>query len=143
MEMPHRISSTPALRLFITWLGLAAAPAFAANDSPYLSGDWNGERTRLAERGIAFDFGYTGEAAHNVSGGTRQTARYADQWSFGSTLDLEKLWGWRGGTFQVAITNRNGRNLSDDANLGAYQQGQEVYGRGETWCLMLFAMTET
>lgn len=143
MEMPHRSSTASATRIFTALLGFAVAPAFAANESPYLFGDWNGERTRLAERGIAFDFGYTGEVAHNVSGGTRQTTRYADQWSFGSTLDLDKLWGWRGGEFQVVVTNRNGRNLSDDADLGVYQQVQEVYGRGQTWRLTLFALTQT
>lgn len=143
MEMLHRSRKSPAIRFLTALLGLAAAPAFATDDSPYLFGDWNGERTRLTEKGITFDFGYTGEAAHNASGGTRQTTRYADQWSFGSTLDLDKLWGWRGGEFQLVITNRNGRNLSDDAGLGVYQQVQEVYGRGQTWHLTLFALTQT
>ncbi len=34
-----------------------------AEPSPWLFGDWNGERTRLKDRGIDFQFGYTGEAA--------------------------------------------------------------------------------
>ena len=142
MEMPSRSKKAPAARVFTALLGLAAAPAFAADDSPYLFGDWNGERTRLAEKGIRFDFGYTGEAAHNASGGTRHTTRYSDQWVFGSTFDLDKLWGWRGGEFQLVVTNRNGRNLSDDANLGVYQQVQEVYGRGQTWLLTVFALKQ-
>lgn len=142
MEMPQRSKKAPAVRILTALLGFAAAPAFAADDAPYLFGDWNGERTRLAGKGIRFDFGYTGEAAHNVSGGTRHTTRYADQWVFGSTLDLDQLWGWKGGEFQLVVTNRNGRNLSDDANLGVYQQVQEVYGRGQTWLLTVFALKQ-
>lgn len=142
MEMPRRSKTSSAVRLFTALLGFVATPAFAADDAPYLLGDWNGERTRLADKGIRFDFGYTGEAAHNFSGGTRHTTRYADQWVLGSTLDLDKLWGWQGGEFQLVVTNRNGRNLSDDANLGVYQQVQEVYGRGQTWLLTVFALKQ-
>lgn len=142
MEMPHHSKKSPAARIFTVLLGVAATPAFAADDAPYLFGDWNGERTRLADKGITLKFGYTGEAAHNFSGGTQQTTRYADQWAFDSTLDLHKLWGWKGGEFQLVVTNRNGRNLSDDANLGVYQQVQEVYGRGQTWLLTVFALKQ-
>lgn len=123
-------------------LGLIAPPAFAATDSPYLLGDWNGERTRLAEQGVVFDFGYTSEIAHNFSGGRRQTTRYADQWAFGARFDLDKLWSWHGAAFELAITDRNGSNLVDDAGLGTYQQVQEVYGRGQTWRLTLFALSQ-
>jgi len=135
-------SNKTTTRILLTLLCSATFPAYATDRSAYLFGDWNGERTRLADKGIAFDFGYTAEAAHNFSGGTRHITRYADQWSFGSTLDLDKLWGWQGGAFQLVITNRNGRNLSDDAGLGVYQQVQEVYGRGQTWHLTLFALTQ-
>ena len=50
-------------------LGFAAQAACAANDSPYLFGDWGGARTPLADDGLTFDFGYVSEAAHNFSGG--------------------------------------------------------------------------
>ncbi|GAB2563071.1 carbohydrate porin [Dyella jejuensis] len=119
----------------------ASCPAHAA-DSPYLFGDWQGERTQLAERGIRFDFGYTSEIAHNMDGGTRQLTRYTDQWSAGATFDLDKIWGWKGSAVQIAVTDRNGRNLTADADLGVYQQVQEVYGRGQTWHLTLFALTQ-
>ena len=122
--------------------GLAAFSASATDGSPYLFGDWNGERTRLAEKGITFDFGHTGEIAHNVSGGKKHLTRYADQWVFGTQLDLEKLWGWKGSSFQFVVTDRNGRNLTEDAGLGNYQQVQEVYGRGQTWHLTVFAFDQ-
>jgi porin len=122
--------------------GLAVLPVYASESSPYLLDDWNGERTRLAHKGITFDFGYTGEAAHNFTGGNKRLTRYADQWSFAGKFDLDKLWGWKGSSFELVLTERNGRNLTADAGLGNYQQVQEVYGRGQTWHLTVFAFDQ-
>jgi porin len=126
-------------------LGALAATAFAlgatnvhADDSasgPYLFGDWVGQRKQLADQGVAFNFGYVSELAHNVKGGTDHLTRYTDQWTFGTTLDLNRRWGWQGGTFQFTMTDRNGRNLGADANIGNNMLIQEVYGRGQTWHL--------
>jgi porin len=113
------------------------APA-TPEPSPWLFGDWNGERTRLKERGIDFQFGYTGEAAYNATGGIEEDAAYADQYVAGVTLDLEKLVGLSAAQFQATITQRTGRNLSDDAELGTLQQVQEVFGRGQTTRLTQF-----
>jgi len=41
--------------------------------------------------------------------------------------------GLKGGKFQITITDRNGQNLSADANLGTLMQVQEIYGRGNTF----------
>jgi len=126
-------------------MGLAAPQAHAADDlttSPYLFGDWNGERTRLADEGISFDFGYGGEAAHNFTGGDAHLTRYTDQWKGGVKLDLAKLWGWQGATFRMMITDRNGRNLGADADIGNNQLIQEVYGRGQTWHLTEFSLEQ-
>jgi porin len=142
MKITQRSRTAIAPRLLAALLGVATVPTLASDASPYLFGDWHGERTRLAERGISFDFSYTGEAAHNFSGGQRQTTRYADQWSFGSTFDLDKLLGWHGASLQWVITDRNGRDLGADAGLGNYQLVQEVYGRGQTWHLTLFTLTQ-
>lgn len=142
MAMRHRLicSRRPLARR-----GAVTAAAFAlgavnvhADDitsSPYLLGDWGGHRTELAEQGAAFNFGYVSELAHNFSGGTDHLTRYTDQWTFGTTLDLDKRWGWRGGTFQFTMTDRNGRNLGADAHIGNNMLIQEVYGRGQTWHL--------
>ena len=123
-------------------LGFAAHAASAADDSPYLFGDWGGARTRLADDGVTFDFGYVSEAAHNFSGGDDHLTRYTDQWKLGAGFDLEKLLHWSGGSFQIYITDRNGRNLGADANIGNNQLIQEVYGRGQTWHLTVFALDQ-
>jgi len=119
------------------------ASAAGPDGSPYLLGDWNGQRTRLAEQGVTFNLGYVSEVAGNTSGGTDEKTRNSDQWLFGSELDLDKLWGWKGGKFHIDITNRNGHNLSSDAGLGTFQQVQEVYGRGQTWRLTNFYLQQS
>ena len=102
---------------------------------PHLLGDWGGQRSRLAEQGVTFNLGYGSQVAHNARGGTERLTRYTDQWEFGLTLDLDKRWGWRGGSFQFTMTDRNGRDLGADANIGNNMLIQEVYGRGQTWHL--------
>jgi porin len=103
-----------------------------ARDVPWLLGDWNGRRLRLQDHGLDLQLGYTGEFALNATGGVRQEAAYTDQYIAGATLDLERLAGLRGTTFQLTLTARTGRNLSDDVSLGTLQQVQEIYGRGQT-----------
>ena len=81
-----------------TALGLAtcvqAAPAFDS-ESPWMLGDWNGTRTELAEKGYDFNVDYTGEMGSNLHGGYDhdRTARYSDQFGFGTHLDLQKILG--------------------------------------------------
>ena len=43
-----------------------------------------------------------------------------------ATLDLDKRWGWQGTTFQFTMTDRNGRNLGADADIGNNMLIQEV-----------------
>jgi len=131
-------------RRSLVWSGALAAAALLgpvtvhADDittSPNLTGDWGGLRKQLADRGVVFNLGYGNQLAHNFSGGTEHLTRDTDQWEFGTTVDLDKRWGWRGGTFQFTMTDRNGRNLGADANIGNNMLIQEVYGRGQTWHL--------
>lgn len=107
-------------------VGAADAQADDIATSPYLSGDWGGQRQQLAARGVVFNLGYGSQLAHNVSGGTDRLTRYTDQWEFGATLDLDKRWGWQGTTFQFTMTDRNGRNLGADADIGNNMLIQEV-----------------
>ncbi len=46
-------------------------------------------------------FGYTGEFAFNATGGVGREAAYTDQYVAGATLDLERLAGLKGTTFQL------------------------------------------
>lgn len=116
-------------------LGCSAA-AWAGAPQPFsddLTLDWNGIRSAWFDKGIDFRIGYVSETATNVQGGDRELVRYTDQITFSTTLDLEKLLGLNQARFRIAITDRNGDNLSSDANLQSLQQVQELYGRDQTW----------
>ncbi len=109
-------------------LAQAGAPQPFSDD---LFLDWDGIRTALYDKGIDFRLGYVSETATNVQGGPAELWRYTDQWTFATTLDLQKLLGLNLAQFKVTITDRNGQNLSD--KLDTLQLVQEVYGRGQTW----------
>jgi porin len=113
------------------------------DEGQFLLGDWGGLRTSLSDQGVNFDFEYVGETAHNFSGGTAELTRYADQWTAGATLNLERLWDWQGAQFEVVLTDRSGRNLIADANIGGNQLVQEVYGGGETFRLTFWMAGST
>jgi porin len=113
-----------------------------SDDKPQLFGDWNGERTRLADEGITFDLGYDSQVAHNIAGGTRHLTRYTDQWSAGATLDLDKLWNWHGATLRILYTQRDGRDLGADAGLGTSMSVQDLFGRGQTLHLTILALEQ-
>jgi len=143
--MPFRrnLARCGAIAAAASCLAAAHVHADEVTASPHLSGDWGGQRQRLAEQGLTFNFAYGSQVAHNFSGGTDRLTRYTDQWEFGATLDLDRRWGWKGGTFHVTMTDRNGRDLGADANIGNNMLIQEVYGRGQTWHLTQLWLNQT
>jgi porin len=125
--------------LFVATIFLAPLSyAYDLIESPYLFGDWGGSRTSLNDHGISFTLGYGSEIAHNSTGGKDIYTAYTDQWVFGASFDFEKMGEWKGGSARIMITNRNGENLNDVAQLGNDMLVQEVYGRGQTWHLTQF-----
>jgi porin len=106
--------------------------------SPHLLGDWGGLRTSLHDQGYDFQLGYVSESVNNWTGGTQRRIDDSGQFQLGTTLDLQHIFGLPDATFQVTIVERNGRNLSADANLGALQLVNEVYGRGDVFRLTQF-----
>jgi porin len=117
-----------------------AAGAFDP-ESKWMSGDWGGTRTELLDKGYDFSLEYVGEVAGNLHGGFNddKTARYSDQFALGVKLDLEKVLGWGDTEAKLTITERSGRNLSNDRiadpRTGQLSSVQEVWGRGQTWRL--------
>ncbi|RKH60397.1 carbohydrate porin [Corallococcus sp. AB049A] len=116
----------------LAWALLCAGPAFAAETKmpPGLTGGWSGMRGFLYELGVGIQVRYVTELAYNARGGKGHALRQAGQLNVGLGLDLEKLAGVKGGTFQFTFTHRNGNNLNADMELGNLQLVQEVYGRG-------------
>ena len=120
----------------MTLMLACAAGAWAGAPQPFsddLTLDWDGIRSEWYDKGVDVRIGYVSETATNVQGGDRELARYTDQITFSTTLDLDKLLGLNQAKFRLAITDRNGDNLSSDANLQSLQQVQELYGRDQTW----------
>src|SRR5215475_3093086 len=128
VKFSHRLT-------FVALMGCAATAWAGAPQpfSPDIVLDVGDLRQLLREQGIDFRVGYVSETATNVQGGTQELWRYTDQWTFSAKLDLQKLFGISQAQFAVVITDRNGKNLSADANLGSLQQVQELYGGGQTW----------
>jgi porin len=115
---------------------IASSAAYAGAQQPFsddLFLDWDGIRSALLDKGIDFRLGYVSETATNAKGGEKELWRYTDQWTFATKLDLEKILGLKQAQFKITITDRDGHNLSQDANLQTLQLVQEVYGRGQTW----------
>jgi porin len=132
-----RLSMVGALSLASS---VHAAGAFS-EDSPWMTGDWGGLRTELLEKGYDLSLEYVGEVGSNLDGGYNDdtTARYSDQFALGVKMDLEKILGWNDAEFKLAITERSGRNISNDRigdpRAGTLSSSQEVWGRGQTWRL--------
>ena len=142
MEQRNRIRTLGSLALLavVGSSGAQAAEAFSS-ESKWMTGDWGGTRTELLDKGYDFTLDYVGEVAGNLNGGYNddKTARYSDQFALGAHLDLEKIFGWHDTEFKLAITERSGRNLSNDRisdpRAGQFSSVQEVWGRGQTWRL--------
>ena len=136
-----RYTGTALIALTACFSSTASASEMFASDSPWMLGDWGGTRSELLEKGYDFTLGYTGEMGSNLHGGYDhdRTARYSDQFTFGSHLDLEKILGWHDTEFQLTVTERHGDNISNDRindpRVGGFTSAQEVWGRGETWRL--------
>ena len=53
----------------------------------HLFGDWGGERTRLLERGVRFDFQYVSDSLWNIK--SEQKERFASWNRFRGTVDID------------------------------------------------------
>jgi len=125
---PQRLPNTappqqPATQQSERWLGRVT-----------LTGDWNGQRTKLEASGILLRAHFLTESAANPIGGESQAARYTQQVDFGADLDLGRLIDVSGGKIEITFTDRAGRSLSADA-IGNQFAVQELYGAGQNFRL--------
>jgi porin len=129
------------------YLGLALLPLMAAMTTAqaesafdpqgqYLLGDWNGQRTELAQQGIKFEANLLTDTAYLADGGRNDGAdplTSAQLW-LGTQLDMEKLAGWNGVTVRAAMTARQGQSTSirdlQDLNAPQLANVQGTFGRG-------------
>jgi porin len=87
------------------------------SDHPFLFGDWDGVRSRLAEQGVIFDFSFSTDQLSNVTG--REKTYYAVWGRFRGTVDVDfsRFTAWQGLTFHATGVWQFGGNLG--ALLGA------------------------
>jgi len=103
-----------------------------------LTGDWDGKRTALADKGIKFDASSNLDIAYLADGGyaPRQDPTYVSQFSLGSTLDLEKLLNVDGVSVRALIMARQGQSVSveqiSDPQAPQLANVQANYGRGNS-----------
>ncbi|WP_213880356.1 carbohydrate porin [Pseudomonas sp. dw_358] len=143
--MPAYTPFHPRLRQHSLSLALLAvctlSPAAQADDafavdSPTMTGDWGGLRTDLANKGIDIQSTYLGEVASNRHGGYDKShaTRYADQFTLGAAIDLQKLFGWQNAQAMIQLSNTNGDSLNDDRisdpRAGSLSAAQEISGNG-------------
>src|SRR5262245_943966 len=123
-------SSTFGVALALLFTGsIVRADPLARHAEPWLTGDWSGYRTDLFNKGVDVQLVYVSELAYNIGGGVRQLVDYTDQVAFGTTLDLERLFGLHDALIQITYTERAGRNLVEDAQLGTFQLVRSVRAR--------------
>lgn len=143
MKMDIKKGRKTYLSIGIALLSCGAVQGALANaafdkQSPWMLGDWNGKRTELKDKGYDFTIGYTGQFAGVVDADRDgKGSAYADQWTFGSHFNLNKILNWNDTEAYIAITHRGGKALNNEADAMApqFNQTQEVYGRGQTWRL--------
>jgi porin len=77
----------------------------------YMLGDWGGERTKLEQEGISFDFNNIGDFLADVTGSQVHHATYFGRFRGSTDINFNKLSGFDGEFFFSGIW-QYGRNLS-------------------------------
>ncbi len=101
--------------------GIVPIPDYAGVDftrfgvRPYLTGDWGGQRTELAEQGFTFDLNYTQLSQAVVDGGRNETGRYGGRLQFRVNVDLDRMDVMPGAMLTVRTENRYGRSVNEAA----------------------------
>lgn len=108
----------------------ASAPTLADDwlEQPTMTGDWGGNRSRLAAQGVKITGDYSGETVYNARGGKQRGTRYSQNVKLGAQFDLGKLLDLEsGGKVQLTINDRRGNDGSGDL-VGNRLPVQENYG---------------
>ncbi|MFT0172671.1 carbohydrate porin [Paraburkholderia mimosarum] len=111
----------------------AAAPTGFWERSNLL-GDMGGLRTLLGDHGVTFNAQETSEVYGNFSGGISKGASYNGATQFGLSVDTDKAFGLKGGTFFVDALQIHGHGITA-ARLNALQavSGVEAEAATRLW----------
>ena len=89
--------------------------------STQLTGDWGGERTKLAQHGLFADL-YTTSVYQNVmSGGTAEGSRFVQNVQLSVNYDTGRAGLWPGGLFHFTMQGRFGDSTANTFTAGTLQ----------------------
>ena len=96
-------------------------------DWRYMTGNWNGNRAKLAKHGITISGSFGTEVMGNPSGGEKQGMTYVGSLGLDLRVNLDKLTSWPGGTFFSSFVFRTGTSLSSKKIINQFPV-QQMYG---------------
>lgn len=79
------------------------------------TGDWGGLRTTAEDRGLSFAASYTGEWFGVLSGGVSSRGTVRGLFDLNATLDMDRAFGWTGGTIFADAYWIDGNSISERA----------------------------
>ena len=107
----------------------------------YLFGDWGGKRSKLAEKGVTFDFFYIADLEANPSGGMQQTQAGWPRIRGTIDINFDRLVSWQGLSFHTTGLWQSGANLG--AKIGTLANPSDLVSAHTTrldsfWLQQLF-----
>jgi porin len=107
----------------------------------HLFGDWGGERTALAEKGITFDFFYITDLEANPTGGLQQAQTGWERIRGTVDINFDRLISWQGLSFHATGLWQSGANLG--AKIGTLANPSDLVSAHTTrldsfWIQQLF-----
>jgi porin len=110
-----RFVISAALAVFGLWIGASAkAQTVPDFNQTKLTGDWGGERTKLAEQGITFDISAMQYYQGVLRGGTNQSWKYGGLMDYRLHFDFQKMGLWQGAFLDVQIEHQFGNFINTD-----------------------------
>lgn len=91
----------------------AAADEEKANFKEYtLTGDWDGNRTKISEKGLNWEVTYKADFMANISGGIKKSSEYMDNLDIKLKFDGNKALGWKGLSALLYFLSNQGGKLN-------------------------------
>ncbi len=99
--------------------GILPIPTYAGDfwDREFLTGDWNGARTQLADKGIQIKLDWVQTVQSVVDGGNKRGTRYGGSLDYIVDFDLDKMGLVPGGVVVLRAETRYGDTVNDMTGL--------------------------
>ena len=110
-------------------------PRISPLQGPYLMGDWEGLRSKLASKGIMIRMGYATNLVENILGGEKRGFGYAGSFSVDANVDIGKQTSLKGLSFYTymkiwKVGHQPARSKNLELISCATSLCNKLYGRG-------------